>query len=130
MNFTPPEGDVLHSSGAVEVNKLLDLGFLLARSRFINRHLDGLLVVGDDHGAQGGVLRVDLRVVHRPEPVEQQVLLVPPSRVVHGELRLVPHDVVDIVDLRLGQPGQQSVLVERGLVAWKKRNISQQSGQV
>ena len=108
----------MNSSRAIEVHKLLDLGLLLARCRLVDRHLDGLLVVGDDHGPEGGVLGVDLGVVHGPEPVEQQVLLVPPGRVVHGELGLVPHDVVDVVDPRLGEPRQQNVIVERGLVAW------------
>ena len=115
--MAPPQGDVLNSSRAIEVNKLLDLGLLLPRRRLIDRHLDGLLVVGDDHGAEGGVLGVDLRVVHRPEPVEEKVPLVPPRGVVHGELGLVPHDVVDVVDLRRGEPSQQGVLVQRGLVA-------------
>ena len=49
--------------------------------------------------------------------VEQEVLLVPAGRVVHGELWLVADDVVDVVDLWSGQLGQQLVLVERDLVA-------------
>ena len=112
---------MLNSSRSVEVNKLLDLGLLLPGRRLIDRHLDGLLVVGDDHGAEGGVLGVDLRIVHRPEPVEEKVPLVPPSGVVHAELGLVPHDVVDVVDLRGGEPSQQGVLVQRGLVAWPEK---------
>ena len=116
IKFLLPEGDVLNSSRTVEVHKLLDLGLLFTRRWLIDRHLDGLLVVGDDDRPESGVLGVYLRVVNGPEPVEEKVLLVPPGRVVHGELRLVAHDVIDVVNLRSGQLGQQLVLVERGLV--------------
>ena len=129
VNFTPPQGDMLNSSRSIEVHELLDLGLLLPRGRLIDRHLDGLLVVGDDHGAEGGVLGVDLRVVDRPEPVEQQVPLVPPGGVVHVELWLVSHDVVDVVDLRRRELSQQRVPVQRGLVAFTSQgNVSRQAG--
>lgn len=48
----------------------LDLGLLLARRWLINGHLDGLLIIGHHNGPQSTVLRVYLRVIHRPEPVE------------------------------------------------------------
>lgn len=68
----------------------------------IKLYLDGLLPVGDDDGAEGGVLGVDLGVVHGPEAVEHEVLLVPRRRVLHLKVRLVPYDVVYKVQLRFG----------------------------
>ena len=64
FNLAPPQGDVLNSSGSIEIHKLLDLRLLLPRGRLIDGHLDGLLVVGDHDAAEGGVLGVDLGVVH------------------------------------------------------------------
>ena len=55
----------------------LDLGLLLARRRLVDGHLDGLLPVGHHDGPQRRVVGVHLLVVHRPEPMEEQVLLVP-----------------------------------------------------
>lgn len=55
----------------------LNLGFLLAECWLVDRHLNGLFVVGDHNGAQGTELGVQLLVIHRPEAVEEQVLLVP-----------------------------------------------------
>ena len=115
--MAPPQGDVLNSSRTIEINKLLDLGLLLPRGRLIDRHLDGFLVVGDHDGAEGGVVGVDLGVVDRPEPVEHQVTLVPLSRVLHGEVGLVAHDVIDVVDVGGGQLGEQHILVQRCLVS-------------
>lgn len=55
----------------------LDLRLLPARSWLVDGHFDGFLVVGHHNGAQRAVLRVHLRVVHGPEPVELQVFQVP-----------------------------------------------------
>jgi len=55
----------------------LNLGFLLAERRLVDGHLYGLFVVGDHDGAQGAELGVQLLVVHGPEAVEEQVLLIP-----------------------------------------------------
>lgn len=46
------------------VSTHLNLGFLLARCRLIDGHLNGLLVVGDHDGAQGTELGVQLLVIH------------------------------------------------------------------
>ena len=58
----------------------LDLGLLPARRRLVDGHLDGLLPVGHDDGPQRREVGVQLLVVHRPEPMEEQVLLVPKER--------------------------------------------------
>lgn len=55
----------------------LNLTLPLPRGGFIDGHLDGLLIVGDHDGAERGVVGVDLGVVHGPEAVEHQVLLIP-----------------------------------------------------
>ena len=68
---------MLNSSRSVVIDVFLDLRFLESRCRLVERHLDGLLVVGDHDRAEGRVLGVNLRVVNRPEAVEHQVLLVP-----------------------------------------------------
>ena len=68
---------MLHPGRAVVVDVLLDLRLPLPRRGLVDGHLDGLLPVGHDHGPERGVLRVHLAVVHGPEAVEQEVLLVP-----------------------------------------------------
>ena len=68
---------MLNASAAVVIHVLLDLALALPRRRLVDRHLDRLLVVSDDGGSQCGILRVELSIVHRPEPVEHQVLLIP-----------------------------------------------------
>lgn len=55
----------------------LDLRLLPARRWLINGHLDGLLVIGHHNGTQRAIFCVHLRVIHRPETVELQVLQVP-----------------------------------------------------
>lgn len=73
------ERDVLNPRSVVVLAVLLDLRLALARRRLVDGHLDGLLVVGDDRRAQGRVLGVHEVVVDGPEPVEEQVVLVPAS---------------------------------------------------
>ena len=115
------EGQVLDASRAVVVNVLFNLGLALAGGRFVHGHLDGLFPVGHDDGAQGRVLRVDLRVVHRPEAVKHEVVLVPLGHVLHGEVGLVAHDVVDPEGAAGRQVGQQAVLDEGRLVVGQEQ---------
>jgi hypothetical protein len=86
---------VLHPGAAVVVHILLDLRLALARSRLVDGHLDGLLIVGDHDGAQGRVLGVDLTVVHGPEAMEHQHVLIPLRYIRHLHVGLVSHDVVN-----------------------------------
>ena len=109
---------MLHTSTPIIINILLDLRFLLPWSWLIDGHLDSLLIVGHDHGPQGRVVGVHLRVIHRPEPVEQEVPLVPCSSVLHLQVRLVPHHVVYEVDPCRWEAREEKVLVERILVSW------------
>ena len=67
---------------------------------------------------------MDLRVVHRPESVEHQVPLVPGGRVLHGQVGLVTHDVVNVVDVGGGQLSQQHVLVRMRFISLKKELIN------
>lgn len=55
----------------------LDLWYPLSRCRFIDGHLDSLLMVCHHNGPQGAELRVDLLIIYRPEPVKQQTLGIP-----------------------------------------------------
>ena len=93
------QSDVLDASAAVVVDILLNLRFLLAVRRFVDRHFHGLLVVGDDDGAKRGVLCVDLRVVHGPETVELQATNVPLGGGFHLKIRLISDAVVDEVQI-------------------------------
>ena len=88
----------------------LYLGLSFSRSRFVDRHLDGLLIVGDHDGPQSGILCVHLGVVDGPEAVEHQVVLVPLGGVLHGQVRLVANDMIDYQSSSLGQICQQTVL--------------------
>ena len=73
----------------------LYLGLSFSRSRFVDRHLDSLLIVGDHDGPQSGILCVHLGVVDGPEAVEHQVVLVPLGGVLHSQIRLVTHDMIN-----------------------------------
>lgn len=67
----------------------LNLGFFLAHCRLVYGHFYGLFVVGDHNGTEGTELRVHLFIIHRPEPMEQKVLLVPDreqQRQIHSPL--------------------------------------------
>lgn len=55
----------------------LDLGLLPARRWLVDGHLDGFFVIGHHDGTKRAVLRVHLRVIHRPETMELQVIQVP-----------------------------------------------------
>ena len=52
-------------------------GSLGAENGLVDRHLNRLLAVSHDDGAEGGVVRVDDALVHGPKPMEVQNLLVP-----------------------------------------------------
>ena len=55
-------------------------------SRLIDRHLDGLAYVADYDRPQRRVLGVNLRIVHRPESMEEQRVLVPYLAEINPEL--------------------------------------------
>lgn len=92
------ERDVLHAGAAVVVDILLDLALPLAGRWLVDRHLDGLLKVGHDDGAQRRELGVQLGVVDGPESVEEQRLFVPLCGRLHLVVGLVAHHVVDEVE--------------------------------
>jgi hypothetical protein len=55
----------------------LDLGLAFSHGWLINGHLHCLFIIGHNDGAQCTEICLQLLVIHRPEPVEEQVLLVP-----------------------------------------------------
>ena len=56
--------NMLNASAAVIVYVFLNLTFTFALGRFVDWHLNGLLVVGNYNGSEGRELRVELGVVH------------------------------------------------------------------
>lgn len=91
------ESDVLHACVVVVVDVLLNLALLLPVGRLVDGHLHVLVVVRHHDRPQGGVLGVNHRVVHRPEPVETQSVLVVLDRRLHLQVGLVAHYVVDLL---------------------------------
>ena len=88
----------------------------------ISAHLDGLVPVRDDDGPERRELGVQLLVVDRPEAVEGQRLLVPVGHVVHLQIGLVAHHMVDEAEADRRQAGQQFVLgSDRLLVAGQEQ---------
>jgi hypothetical protein len=89
------QGNVLNTSTTPVVHELLDLALALAVGRFVDGELDLVSLVCDHNRTERAVLRVDNRVVHGPELMEAQNLLVILHRSLHLAIRLVPHDVID-----------------------------------
>jgi hypothetical protein len=96
------EGDVLHPSSPVVLHVLLDLALLLPGSGLVNRELDVLLPVAHHDGPQRRVFGVDLLVVDGPKPVELEDRFVPFRHRLHVTVGLIPHHVVDEVQLAGG----------------------------
>lgn len=105
------EGDVLDARARVEDDVLLDLGHLLARSGLVDGHLDNVVGRGHDDGAQGRELGADLGVIHRPEAVEGEALLVKGTGRNHLVPRLVSDAVVDADEGHVGHLHGGSALV-------------------
>lgn len=68
---------MLDSWASVVFNILLDLRFPFPHGGLVDRHLNGLLVVGHHDGTERAEVCVELLVINRPETVEEQVLFIP-----------------------------------------------------
>ena len=77
------------------IDIFLNLTLPFSRGRFIDGHLDSFLVVGHHNGSESTVLRVQLAVLHRPEAMPHQVLLVVLHDGHHLEVGLISNNVVD-----------------------------------
>lgn len=102
---------MLDTGTSVEVNVFLDLGLSLTISRFVDGHLDLLIVVSHDDGSQRRVFSVDHAVIDGPESVEVQGLFIPVSSRGHLVIRLVTDDVVNVVVANVGENLVQGVLL-------------------
>lgn len=107
------QGDMLHTSATIIVNILLNLTFTLPDGRFVDGHLDRLLVVGHHDRTQRRVLRVHLLVVHRPESMELQHMLIPLGHLFHLQVGLVAHAVIDEAQVHLRQSVQEVINLRR-----------------
>ena len=103
------QGDVLHAGSTKVFDEFLDLGFAKTGGGFVDRHFDGLVVVGDDDGFQGGVFGVELFVIDGPESMEGEGFDVPVYDWFHLMGRDVYYAVVDVVQVGGGEGGGEGV---------------------
>ena len=107
------DGDVLHARALVEVDVLLDLGFLAAFRRLVDRELDAAVAVAHHLGHERGVLRRNVLVVKRHELGKAHHLGVEFAPGVHLAPADVADHVVDVLEahgcgLEVGVPGAVS----------------------
>lgn len=76
-NIVCAQSDMLDAISTVVFNILLDLTLSATISRFIYGHLDVLIEVSDDDGAESRELSVHHLVIHRPEAMEVEHSLIP-----------------------------------------------------
>ncbi len=79
-----------------EKNNYLNLRFSQARGGLVDGHLDRLLEVGDHNRSERGVLGVNHRVVHGPEAMELEHVLVPFGDGCHLLIGLIADHMVHI----------------------------------
>ena len=95
-------GDMLHASTSIVVTELLDLTLALACGRLIDRHLNLLVEVSHHNRSERAEIRVDHLVVHGPETMEIEHLLIPLSYWLHFAVMLVADAMIDVKKLRHG----------------------------
>ena len=86
---------MLHAGAAVEVDVLLNLGLLLALSRFVDGEFDPAVAVAHHLGHQSGVVRGNVLIVKRDELGEAHDAGVKLGPLVHLAPIHVAHHVVD-----------------------------------
>lgn len=118
-----PHRDVLDTRSSVVIHVFLDLGLPETLGRFVDRHLDHLVVVSHHDTPERGVLRVDLLVIDTPETVEVQNLLVPLCGGLHTLVRLVPDDVIDEFQPRAREELRERILRLCGAEAWQEHTL-------
>ena len=115
--------DVLHARTTVVLAELLDLTLPHALGWLVDGHLDLLIEVRHDRGAQRRVVRMNHLVVYRPEAMEVEHALIPLSDRLHLTVLLVAHAVVDVEKLGNGHEAVQGLLQMVLLVAGKEGAI-------
>ena len=90
---------MLDACPGIILHIFLDLALTKPLSRLVYRHLDVLIIVSHHYRAEGTVFRVHDTVIHRPETMEVQRLLVEVRRRHHFKVRLVPDHVVNELEV-------------------------------
>ena len=93
-NIVRAESDVLDTIATVVLNIFLDLALSATVGGLVNGHFDVFIKVSDDNRAEGRELSVHHLVIHRPEAMEIEHLLVPRGSGLHFALTLVADTVV------------------------------------
>ena len=88
------QSDVLHSCSTVEVDVFLNLTLTFAISGLVDGHLDVLIEIGNDNGAESREFSVDLLIIYRPKTMEVKMLFVPGSCGFHITFSLVANAMV------------------------------------
>ena len=122
-NIFGPHSDVLHTGATVVLAELGNLRLSNAVGGLVDGHLDLLIEVGHDDGAQRGELGVDHLVIDGPEAVEVEHLLVPGSHRLHLTVRLVSNAMVDVEELGDGENTVQG-LAQRVIVVARHEHSS------
>jgi len=116
-------GDVLDTGTTVEFTELGNLRFLQTVCGLVNRHLNFLIKISHDNGAEGRVFGVDLLVIHGPEPVEVEHLLVPLSNGLHLAIGLVSDAMVDSLKIGDGEHLVEALVKGRFLVSGEEDTV-------
>lgn len=95
--------DVLDSRTVVEVDVLLNLALLLAKSGLVDWHLDDIIRRSHDDGLESGVVGSNIVVVDAPKAMETEAPLVILARRIHLLPILVPDAVIDRFQLHRRQ---------------------------
>lgn len=117
------QGNVLYTGASVEIDVLLNLRFSLTLGRFVDRHLDVLVEVGDHDGSQRRVLSVQHLVIDGPEAMEVEHLLVPAGRGLHLTIGLVADAVVNKLQLRLRNQLVNGLFLRMLAEAWQEQTL-------
>ena len=134
---------MLDSRSAIVVNVFLYLALPQSRRWLVERHLDGLLPVGDDHRTQGTVLRTHLKqiqlatnakgtrsdyliVINGPETMKLQRLDVHIGYVCHFIVSLVTHDVVNEVQVN-GRPAVGGAAIRGRGRGWRAHRVGRRT---
>ena len=90
---------MLDTCPGIILDIFLDLALTKPLCRLVDRHLDVLIIVSHNDRPEGTVFSVHDTVIHRPETVEVQCLLVEVRRRHHFQVRLVADHVVDELEV-------------------------------
>lgn len=114
---------MLDTCPGIILHIFLDLALTKPLRWLVYRHLDVLIIVSHHDRAQGTVFSVHDTVIHRPETVEVQRLLVEIRRRHHFKVRLVTDHVVDELEVGRLDEFVEGLLQRVGDVSWKEHAL-------